>query len=141
MPDVTTGPRPFADLQKEFCATGVQNDFEVRSRGRPKMSEIESKEKDACLASFGKRFKELREAQGLTLQEASDAAGIASARKLSQYEIKCYPPGWILLALAPIYKVSAKYMAALKLSNSDPYMFAALSNGKTLDRFCHKKKV
>ena len=95
----------------------------------------EAREKSERREAFGSRLKELREAQGLTLAAAAEAAGIASARKLSQYETKCYPPGWVLTALAPVYEVSAKYLAALKLANSDPYTFSALSDNRTPEEF------
>ncbi|WP_354595944.1 helix-turn-helix domain-containing protein [Rhodovulum tesquicola] len=38
---------------------------------------------------FGAILKRMREARGLTLAAAAEAAGIASARKLSHYETTC----------------------------------------------------
>jgi transcriptional regulator with XRE-family HTH domain len=136
MSDELKNDRSFADLRDEFGSNGGEENFPVRSRGRPEMGADEAKAKADRRQQFGDRLKALREAQNLTLQDASDAAGIASARKLSQYETKCYPPGWILTALAPVYKTSAKYLAALKIAMSDPYTFAALAEGKSPEEFC-----
>jgi hypothetical protein len=100
--------------------------FVVRSRGRPKTEPAEAAEKAARRKNVGDELLRLRTAQGLTLNDAAERAGITSGRKLSQYERNCYPPGWVIGALAPIYRVEASYLAALVLANSDPEMYHAL---------------
>lgn len=132
--------RSFGDLRKEIGVTAVDR-FAVRSRGRPEMDPDEAKEKMARREVFGQQLKKLREQKDLTLKSAAEAAGIASARKLSQYETKCYPPGWVLTSLAPVYGVTPKYMAALRLSCSDPYTFLALTDGQTFEEFCNEAEV
>jgi len=134
MSDVEMQPRSFADLKSEVGGDD-ENRFAVRSRGRPEMGAKEAKDKQERREAFGSALKELREKRGLTLAAAAEEAGIASARKLSQYETKCYPPGWVLTALAPVYGTTAKHLAALKLSNSDPYTFAALSGNLSASEF------
>lgn len=54
-------------------------------------------------------------------------AGMKSPRKLSQYETTCYPPGDVIVKLAPIYGVTAQDLAALVLSHSDPELFEAMT--------------
>lgn len=126
--------RSFDDLKSEIGADGSDR-FAVRSRGRPEMDPNEAHERNERQKAFGRKMKELREARGLTLAAVAEEAGLASARKLSQYETKCYPPGWVLSSLAPIYGVNVKYLAALKVANSDPHLFAALSDGLTPEDF------
>ena len=112
-----------------------------RSRGRPKMGPEEAREKSGRLEAFGTRLKELREGCGLTLAAAAEAAGIDSSRKLSQYETKCYPPGEVLRALAPVYGVGTKYLAALKMWNSDRCSYLALSDNRLPEEFINEAEA
>ncbi len=134
MSDNNTDIIPFAALQSEV-GVNTSERFAVRSRGRPQTDPAEAKIKKARRKIFGSKLKELRDKNELTLAAAAEAAGIASARKLSQYETTCYPPGWVISALAPVYGVDVKYLAALALSNSDPDMFAALADGVSPEEF------
>lgn len=127
-------PRSFSDLQSDYGGTAGQQ-FSVRSRGRPALNKQEAKDREDRRQAFWRKLKQLREAQGLTLRAAADAAGIASARKLCQYETKCYPPGWVLTALAPVYRVPACYLAALKIACEDPATWKALHEGLTPEDF------
>jgi len=125
---------PFNELQGKVGDTSSER-FAVRSRGRPQTDPVEAQAKKERRKAFGAKLKVLRDKKGLTLAAAADAAGIASARKLSQYETTCYPPGWVISALAPVYGVEVKYLAALALSSSDPDMFAALSDNMSPEEF------
>ena len=109
-----------------------------RPRGRPRMDPSEIRKRAVRREIFGLQLKDLREARGLTLAAAAEAAGIDSPRKLSQYETKCYPPGRVLRILALVYQVTPKYLSALKLSNSDPDDWLSLSDGRSPEKFCEK---
>lgn len=123
------------DELKSKMNTNAESRFTVRKRGRPKTDPVEAMMKEERRKEFGNKLRQLREARGLTLAQASDAAGISSARKVSQYETTCYPPGWIVSALAPVYRVGEKYLAALVLKHSDPELFDAIADGQTIEEF------
>jgi|GEM_PF-5363692 len=100
--------------------------FPVRSRGRPKIRKEEADRREARRIRFGAKLRRLRERKGLTLAEAAVRAGISSPRKLSQYETTCYPPGWVVRAIAPVYGVGETYLAELVLKHNDPELYHAL---------------
>ena len=83
---------PFSELQAEVGENSSER-FAVRSRGRPQTDPAEAKAKKDRRKAFGAKLKAMRDDKDLTLAAAAEAAGIASARKLSQYETTCYPPG------------------------------------------------
>ena len=139
MAEPNQDPRSFKDLKKEIGPDAGKR-FKVRSRGRPETDPREAQEKRERRAAFGQKLKALRDARGLTLAGAAEAAGIASARKLSQYETTCYPPGWVISALAPVYEIDSAHLAALTLSSSDPDMFAALSGDRSVEEFIEDQK-
>lgn len=139
MSDVIDTRRDFSGLKSKFGAKASDR-YAVRSRGRPETDPREAQEKKERRDAYGDKLKKLRAAQGLTLAAAAEAAGIASARKLSQYETTCYPPGWVVSALAPVYAVDATYLAAMTLASSDPDMFAALAGGKSFEEFVETNK-
>lgn len=135
MPDeIEEVGRSFDDLV-EIVGVTPPEEYPVRGRGRPKSSPEEADRKLERHKAFGAQMKLIREQSNLTLTKASDAAGIASARKLSQYETTCYPPGWVIAALAPVYDVDVRYLAALTIQNSDPDMFMALTSCATAEEF------
>ncbi|MCE6958794.1 helix-turn-helix domain-containing protein [Cereibacter sphaeroides] len=101
--------------------------FNVQNRGRPERNPRETAIRILCRQAFGKRMRELRDGADLSLSRAASLAGIASARKLSQYETTCYPPGDIVLRLAPHYGVKPKQLCELVLSHSDPEMYLGLT--------------
>ena len=113
----------------------------IRPRGRPKMDPGVKREKTDRQVRFGINLKELRVAQGLTLDTAATAAGLESPRKLSQYETKCYPPGWVLRNLASVYQVTPKYLSSLKLASSDPDDWVSISDGLSPENFCAKTMI
>jgi hypothetical protein len=125
---------PFGDLKKKIGGDAAER-YAVRSRGRPETDPAEAQQKRERRKHFGEGLKTLRKSQGLTLAAAAEAAGIASARKLSQYETTCYPPGWVVCALAPVYNVDAKTLAARAIASSDPDMFRALSGDRSVEEF------
>ncbi|PTX52602.1 helix-turn-helix protein [Gemmobacter caeni] len=100
--------------------------FQVRSRGRPKIRKEEAERREARRVRFGAKLRRMRERMGLTLAEAAARAGISSPRKLSQYETTCYPPGWVIRAIAPVYGVGETYLAELVLKHNDPDLYQAL---------------
>jgi transcriptional regulator with XRE-family HTH domain len=140
MSDTQSEIRSFADLKEEVGDAGSDR-FVVRSRGRPKTDPREAKEKLDRRKAYGAKLQKMRDAKGLTLEAAAEAAGIASARKLSQYETTCYPPGWVLKALAPVYGVEPKFLAALTVESSDPSMFSALSDDRTAEEFSEESAI
>lgn len=105
----------------------ISEDCAVRSRGRPERSPEDTARRHLRRISFGARLRELREGAGLTLIQASVLSGLNSARKLSQYETTCYPPGSIVSLLAPHYGVSPQALAELLLSHCDPDLYQALT--------------
>lgn len=107
--------------------------FPVRSRGRPKSNDAEMRRRELRRSKFGAKFRRMRESMGLTLARAATDAGISSPRKLSQYETTCYPPGWVIRAIAPVYGVDEKKLADLVLRYSDPEMHGALHSDKRKD--------
>jgi len=104
----------------------AEETFPVRSRGRPKTDQDEAQKREARRVLFGSKLRRLREGRGLTLAEAAQRAGISSPRKLSQYETTCYPPGWVIRAIAPVYGVREAYLAELVLKHNDPDLHHAL---------------
>lgn len=117
--------RSFEALE-EMASDPVQKLFTVRSRGRPKTEPAEEQSKTERRKEFGAILKRLRKSKGLTLNAAADRAGLTSGRKLSQYEQTCYPSGWVIQALAPVYEISAARLARLAMKSRDPEMFNAL---------------
>lgn len=103
------------------------NKFNVRTRGRPERSAREHAIIALRRQAFGLRMKALREAAGLTLIDAARLAEVSSPRKLSQYETTCYPPGDIVMRLAPHYGVDPEMICELVLEHSDPAMFEGLT--------------
>ena len=116
----------------------MSNQFTTRPRGRPRMDANERRERIGRREIFGLHLKNLRMARRLTLATAAEAAGIDSARKLSQYETKCYPPGRVLRILASVYHVTPKYLSALKLAHSDPDDWESISDGISPEKFSGK---
>jgi len=104
-----------------------EDNFHVQSRGRPERNPRESALRNLRRKEFGKKMREMREAAGLSLSRAAALAGIASARKLSQYETTCYPPGDIIVRLAPFYGVKPRQLCSLVLSHSDPELYAGIT--------------
>jgi DNA-binding XRE family transcriptional regulator len=104
----------------------AEETFPVRPRGRPKTKEDEAKKREDRRILFGSKLRSLREGRGLTLADAAQRAGISSPRKLSQYETTCYPPGWVIRAIAPVYGVREGYLAELVLKHNDPDLHHAL---------------
>jgi DNA-binding XRE family transcriptional regulator len=104
----------------------AEDSFPVRSRGRPKTDHDEAQKREARRFTFGSKLRRLRESKGLTLAEAAQRAGISSPRKLSQYETTCYPPGWVIRAISPVYGVREAYLAELVLKHNDPDLHHAL---------------
>ena len=128
-------PVPFSELAQSVKG---EKAFAVRRRGRPSTDPAEAQAKEMRRSRFGSALRQMRENSNMTLAEASDAAGIASARKLSQYETTCYPPGWIVRALAPVYGVDERYLAALAVANEDPDMFEALTGVRLPEDFAFR---
>lgn len=104
-----------------------EESFHVHSRGRPERNPREAALRTLRRRAFGKKMRELRENAKLSLSRAAALAGIASARKLSQYETTCYPPGDIILRIAPFYGVKPRQLCSLVLSHSDPELYAGLT--------------
>ena len=104
--------------------------YNVQSRGRPERDPRDAALRVLRRKAFGQRMRALRENVGLSLSRAATLAGIASARKLSQYETTCYPPGDIILRLAPHYRVKPRVLCELVLSHSDPELFLGLTGRK-----------
>lgn len=126
---------------KGKIGTDAGERFVVRSRGRPKTSDAEREKIEGRRKAFGSILKKLREKAKYTLARAASEAGIASARKLSQYETTCYPPGWVVSQLAPVYGISEQYLAALTIYHNDPEMFAALSGNLSPEEFVAKSDI
>lgn len=101
--------------------------YHVQSRGRPERNPHEAALRSLRRREFGKKMREMREAAGLSLSRAASLAGIASARKLSQYETTCYPPGDIIVRIAPFYNVKPRQLCSLVLSHSDPELYTGLT--------------
>lgn len=139
MTEAIQDPVPYGELKANMPVNNEER-YAVRSRGRPKTDPKEARMKEDSRKAFGAKLRSLREKQGLTLAQASDAAGISSARKVSQYETTCYPPGWIVSALAPVYKVSEKYLASLVIAHSDPELFDAIADGAEVEEFVEAEK-
>ena len=115
----------FEEAEREVAEI-AQDSFPVRPRGRPKTPEEEARRRDERRVRFGAKLRQMREARGLTLAEAAQKSRISSPRKLSQYETICYPPGNVVRAIAPVYGVSAAYLAELVLKHNDPDLHQAL---------------
>jgi transcriptional regulator with XRE-family HTH domain len=105
----------------------AENRYGVHGRGRPERDPKEADLRVYRRKVFGMKLRQLREKAGLSLSEAARICGIASPRKLSQYETTCYPPGEIVLRLAPRYGVSPGFLGDLVLSHSDPALFFAVT--------------
>lgn len=134
MTDAQSDEMSFAELRAKIGAMPSET-YPVRSRGRPATEPAEARMRRERRKVFGEQFKAFRENLNITLSSASDAAGLSSARKLSQYETTCYPPGWVIRAIAPVYQVDERYLAALKLSHEDPDLYAALFGDTPIDDF------
>lgn len=119
----------FDDLTAKYASIDAPEDH-VRNRGRPKTPPEVAETREKRRAEFGDKLRMLREKQNLTIAAAARKSGISSSRKLSQYETTCYPPGWVVRALAPIYRVSEAYLADLVLKHSDPEMYRAMRKTK-----------
>lgn len=118
--------RPMIDDALDRYAD-AEKGYNVQSRGRPERNPRESAIRNLRRRAFGNRMREIREQADLTLSRAAALADIASARKLSQYETTCYPPGDIVLRLAPHYKVKPKFLCELVLFHSDPDLYLGLT--------------
>ncbi|MEY8800275.1 helix-turn-helix domain-containing protein [Leisingera sp. XS_AS12] len=105
----------------------ADQDYRVQARGRPERDPVETARRILRRKHFGNRMRELRNGASLTLAQAANLAGVTSPRKLSQYETTCYPPGEVIVGLAPHYGVSEKDLAGLVLAHSDPDLFKALT--------------
>lgn len=125
-----TAPLDVFDEAEREVSEMVETRFPVRSRGRPKIRKEEAERREARRVRFGAKLRRLRERNGLTLAESAARAGISSPRKLSQYETTCYPPGWVVRAIAPVYGVGETYLAELVLKHNDPDLYQALMSGK-----------
>lgn len=101
--------------------------YRVPSRGRPERRPEEAARRELRRAAFGRQLRALREAAGLNLSQAARLTGMSSPRKLAQYETTCYPPGDVIVRLAPHYNVPANLLAQLVLKHSDPEMFEAIT--------------
>lgn len=99
----------------------------VQSRGRPERNPVEAARRILRRKHFGARMRELREGASLTLSGAASMSDMTSPRKLSQYETTCYPPGDVVVKLAPLYGVTVKDLSELVLSHSDPALFEAMT--------------
>jgi len=120
------GPVDVFDEAAQSMSDGAEDVFPVRSRGRPKTEHDEAQKREARRVLFGSKLRRFREGRGLTLAEAAQRAGISSPRKLSQYETTCYPPGWVIRAIAPVYGVREAFLAELVLKHNDPDLHHAL---------------
>ena len=101
--------------------------FGVKGRGRPEREPSVAARSFLQRQHFGERLRELREGANLTLSGAANLAGLNSPRKLAQYETTCYPPGDVVVRLAPHYGVDVRELAEMVLSHSDPVMFRSLT--------------
>lgn len=95
-------------------------------RGRPKRDPYDATVRALRRQAFGKKLRDLREQEGLSLAEVARRIGFG-ARKLNQYETTCYPPGEAIIRLAPHYGVSREEMGDLVLSHSDPDLYEAIT--------------
>lgn len=105
----------------------ADKDLRVQTRGRPERDPIEAARRILRRKHFGARMRELREGASLTLSGAASMSGMTSPRKLSQYETTCYPPGDVVVKLAPLYGVTEQALSELVLSHSDPSLFEAMT--------------
>ncbi|MBW3243625.1 helix-turn-helix domain-containing protein [Epibacterium sp. DP7N7-1] len=101
--------------------------LKVQTRGRPERDPFEAAQRILRRQHFGRRMRELREGASLTLSGAASMSGMTSPRKLSQYETTCYPPGEVVVKLAPLYGVTVCALSELVLSHSDPALFEAMT--------------
>ena len=99
----------------------------VQSRGRPERDPREAARSVLRRKHFGKAMRELRLGADLTLTRAAEISKVSAPRKLSQYETTCYPPGDVVVRLAPSYGVTAEDLAKLVLSHSDPALYEAIT--------------
>ncbi len=105
----------------------AHKDFHVGSRGRPERAPDEKARRSLRRMAFGRKLRDLREQADLTLVDASQLVGMSSSRKLAQYETTCFPPGEILVSLAPHYGIKVKKLCELLLSHSDPELYRGLT--------------
>lgn len=123
-----TGEGATNPIRGVYAAAKEQpKDFSVRTKGRPERNPREAAMRNLRRLHFGQRLRGLREAAKLTQSQAAKHAGMASPRKLAQYETTCYPPGDIVRRLATAYGVDAADLARMVLSHSDPDMFEAIT--------------
>ncbi len=101
--------------------------YMVQSRGRPERDPREAARSILRRKHFGNAMRDLRLAADLTLTRAAEISQVSAARKLSQYETTCYPPGDVVVRLAPSYGVSAEELAKMVLSHSDPDLYEAIT--------------
>lgn len=126
--DQLMSPQTKNPIQAAVCENpSAEREHPVKTRGRPERDPVEAARRILRRQHFGSRLRELREGAGLTLSGAAVAAGMSSPRKLSQYESTCYPPGDVVVTLAPLYGVTEKDLADLVLSHSDPALFTSMT--------------
>ena len=122
----TKAPSGPKDIIKRYASSAKTN-YNVQTSGRPGRSPRDAAVRTLRRQAFGIKMKSLREDMSLTLSEAALIAGITSPRKLAQYETTCYPPGDVILKLAPHYNVSQEFLCYLVLEHSDPDMFLGIT--------------
>ncbi len=98
--------------------------YAVQRRGRPELDPRDVAKRVLRRRHFGAALRDLREAAGLSSRNAARLAGISSARS---YETTCYPPGEVVLALAPHYGVSVRDLSAMVLSHQNPVIYEGLT--------------
>ncbi|MFG6083422.1 helix-turn-helix domain-containing protein [Paracoccus litorisediminis] len=117
-------PNAIAGAVEKYA--GVGEKFSVQGRGRPERHPVDAARRALRREKFGRELRELRIEAGLTLQTAADTAGLSSARKLAQYETTCYPPGEVLISLAPIYGTTQDELGWKLLRHSDPALYRSI---------------
>lgn len=119
--------KPISSVVADHGVNGLRPVKKRPKRGRPERSPEEAARRALARNRFGAIMKDLREAAGLTILEASELSGLHPSRKISQYETTCYPPGDVVRALAPHYNVDPAWLAGLVLSHSDPALYECLT--------------
>lgn len=118
-----------SDVIEQLLRAGddLPEEYRSRSRGRPKRSREATGAVELRRAAFGEKLRSLRNAAGLSINKAAQVAGIATPRRISQYEGVSYPPGAMVRLLARAYGVDERMLSRLVLAHSDPDLFEAVT--------------
>lgn len=105
----------------------LRNRAAPRRPGRPERSVEQKMAQEARRAEFGMLLQHLRMQAGLSLTEISRMAGLSAGNQARSYEMRCFPPGWVVPRYAEILGISSRDLGLALLFYSDPDLYLALT--------------